>query len=460
VTRGTCSDLGFITPWAGSDAKPGRIERWRPYDKAMDEAANLPKLDLLDELRWRGMLHQTTHETALREHLATGRRRVYVGLDPTADSLTIGNLVTLMLLGHVQRCGHEAVVVAGGGTGLIGDPGGKSAERPLLPTETVEANIRSHMRIYDALLPGAIVLNNADWLTKLSFVEVLRDVGKHFSVNEMVKRDSVRTRLEADGISYTEFSYMLLQAFDFAHLHREFGVTIQMGGSDQWGNIVSGADLIRRTQGTEAYAITCPLLTKADGGKFGKSERGAVWLTADRTSAYAFHQFWLNTDDADVVRFLKTFTFLTQAEIAEIETQHVANPGVRLAQRALADDVTTRLHGADACVRANAAGKALFSGDVAALDEQTLGEVFADVPSSDQPRADLLPDGLEMVDLLVRTGLATSRRDARTHLDSGAVLLNGAKVDANYRLRTENLLLGRLALVRRGKKQWHVTRWA
>ena len=413
--------------------------------------------DFLAELEWRGMLHQTTDAAALRAHLASGARRAYIGFDPTADSLTIGNLATMMLLAHFQRAGHEPVVIAGGGTGLIGDPGGKSAERPLLAIETVRANVESQKRIFGAVLPGAPVINNADWLEALSYVEVLRDVGKHFSVNEMIKRDSVRNRLEGDGISYTEFSYMLLQSYDYAHLYKAERVTLQMGGSDQWGNIVSGADLIRRMHSGEAYALTCPLITKSDGSKFGKSEAGAIWLTADRTSPYAFHQFWLNADDADVVRYLKVFTFLSQAEIATLEQEVRTNPGGRSAQRTLANAVTTLLHGPDAAARAESAGRVLFTGNVY-LDATTIEEVFRDVPASVHDRSTL--DGpTDPVDLLVATGLASSRREAREFLAQGSVLMNGEKLGTDSRVDANNLLHGDTILLRRGKKNWHVTRW-
>ncbi|RMD63966.1 MAG: tyrosine--tRNA ligase, partial [Planctomycetota bacterium] len=257
---------------------------------------------LLDELRWRGLLHQTTDERALKQHLRSPRR-VYAGFDPTADSLTIGNLVPIMLLKHFQRRGHTPVVVMGGGTGLIGDPSGKEQERPLLDEATICANIDSQRRIFDQLLagePAPLVVDNADWLLKLRFIPTLRDIGKHFSVNEMIRRDAVARRIESreQGVSYTEFSYMILQAYDFLHLFRELGVTVQAGGSDQWGNIASGVDLIRRLEQAEAHGLTCPLVVKADGGKFGKTESGAVWLTAERTSPYAYHQFWINAADA------------------------------------------------------------------------------------------------------------------------------------------------------------------
>jgi tyrosyl-tRNA synthetase len=414
--------------------------------------------DFLDELHWRGMFHQATDLSALRKHLETSPRRAYIGFDPTADSLTIGNLATLMLLAHFQRSGHNPVVVAGGGTGLIGDPGGKTAERPLLSIEQVRSNVEAQKRIYDAMLPGAEVVNNADWLVDLSYIAVLRDVGKHFSVNEMVKRDSVRSRLEGEGISYTEFSYMLLQAYDFQHLFKHHEVTLQMGGSDQWGNIVSGADLIRRMHGGDAFALTGPLIVKADGSKFGKSESGAIWLTADRTSPYAFHQFWLNTDDADVLGYLKRFTFLTQTEISEIESELTKNAGARAAQRTLANEVTTMLHGRDAASMAERAGKALFSGEITGLDQETLTAVFANAPSSDHEKADL-DTGVDLVDLLVRTGLASSKRESREFLVNGSVLVNGTKATPDQKLTEDDLLFGNTIALRRGKKIWHLTRW-
>ncbi|HYD02425.1 MAG TPA: tyrosine--tRNA ligase, partial [Phycisphaerales bacterium] len=391
--------------------------------------------DFVTRLSERGMLHQCTDEAALRAHLASGTRRAYVGYDPTADSLTIGNLVTIMLLRHWQESGHAPVVLMGGGTGLIGDPSGKTAERELLTEEKVRANVESQKRIFSRLLDfsdtgdrAATMQNNADWLTKLGYIQVLRDVGKHFSVNQMVQRDSVRKRLEEreHGISYTEFSYMILQAYDYLHLYRESGVTLQMGGSDQWGNIVSGCDLIRRAvademdatetrhralqanaQGSDdemsefaalvaedaahesrgvrsgdrhrSFALTTPLVTKADGGKFGKTESGAVWLTAERTSPYAYYQFWLNAADADAERFLKVFTLLSVDQIAAAMAEQAANPGARPAQRLLAREATDLLHGKAEREKAEAAAAALFSGEVGSLDERTMAEVFATV---------------------------------------------------------------------------------
>ncbi|HZW09762.1 MAG TPA: tyrosine--tRNA ligase [Phycisphaerales bacterium] len=434
-------------------------------------------IDFLNELAWRGLLHQCTDEPGLREHLAGGRRRAYAGFDPTAESLTIGNLVPIMKLVHFARAGHEPVVVMGGGTGLIGDPSGKSAERQLMTAETVAANVASQRRIFEAVFAGAGVgtpriVNNADWLVKLGYLEALRDIGKHFSVNMMVQKESVKARLESreQGISYTEFSYMILQAYDFAHLHREMGVTVQMGGSDQWGNIVAGADLIRRIHAAEhgrdeagaprCFGLTCPLVTKADGGKFGKTESGAIWLTRERTSPYAMHQFWLNTSDADVVRFLKLFTLLSRAEVDALAEAHADDPGGREAQRALAHHATTLLHGEDEARHAEQAARALFSGDIAQLSRELLTEALGEVPSSDHPRSALAGEGIAVLDLLVETGLAKSKREAREFLAGGSVSVNGEKAGPEDRLTERRLLHGELIALRRGKKAWHLTRWA
>ncbi|QYK48631.1 MAG: tyrosine--tRNA ligase [Phycisphaeraceae bacterium] len=434
--------------------------------------------DLIAELKWRGLFHQCTDEAGLHAHLASGMRRGYVGYDPTADSLTIGNLVTIMLLRHLQNAGHQPVVVSGGGTGLIGDPSGKSAERTLMTEEIVRANVDGQRRIYGKLLDfspstknHALISNNMDWLGKISFLEALRDIGKHFSVNEMIKRDSVRDRLNnrEQGISYTEFSYILLQAYDFAHLYKDMGVTLQMGGSDQWGNIVGGVDLIRRyalaagAESTEhlSFGLTAPLVTKADGGKFGKTESGAIWLTADRTSPYAYYQFWLNCADADVARFLRIFTLLPREEIERIEAEHAKDPGQRIAQRTLAREATTLLHGKSEMENAESAAKALFSGDVASLPENLLEEVLASAPSSVHNKSLLSGDGggVLLVDLLVEVGLASSKRESREFLTNGAVSVNGRKASADERLTTSHLLHGRIAVLQRGKKARHVTRW-
>ena len=425
-------------------------------------------LGFLDELAWRGLLHQTTAET-LPAYLAKPGRIAYAGFDPTADSLTVGNYVPMKLLAHWQRAGHRPVVLMGGGTGLIGDPSGKSAERQLMTPEVVAHNVSRQRAIFERVLDfsqqstcAATVVDNGDWLRTLGYLDVLRDVGKHFSVNQMIMRDSVKSRLEEreQGISYTEFSYMILQAYDFVHLFRTMGCTVQLGGADQWGNNVSGIDLIRRMEQGEAYGITNPLVTKADGGKFGKSEKGSVWLTADRTSPFRFHQYWLNTADADVVRFLKWFTFLPQDRIAELERSAAERPQEREAQRALANEMTEIFHGATERGNAEAAGRALFAGELAELDARTIEEIAEDLPCTVLEPGELGGEGVLLADVLVRTTLAASKREARDFLQAGAVLVNGTKAAADARLTPRDLLHGSVALLRRGKKNWHAIRAA
>jgi tyrosyl-tRNA synthetase len=430
--------------------------------------------DLLDELRWRGQLYQATDEAALAAHLGSGPRRVYCGFDPTADSLTIGNLVPMMLLRRFRASGHEPIVLMGGATGRIGDPSGKDAERQLMTDERVETHIAAQRTIFERVLGGGVtIVNNYDWFRGIGFIEALRDIGKHFSVNQMIQRDSVRRRLEdrEHGISFTEFSYMLLQAYDYLHLFREMGVTIQCAGSDQWGNIVSGVDLIRRVEGLDdagaprAFGMTAPLLTKADGGKFGKTESGAIWLSDERpsgepgTGAYGFYQFWINADDADVPHYLRIFTDLSRDEVESLEAEHAAAPHERRAQRAIAEQATRIVHGDEGLARAERATAALFSGDVAGLDERTLTEAFASAPSSEHDRALLAGEGVALVELLPETTLARSRREAKEFLQGGAVSVNGEKVGIEDRLTADRLLHGRVALLRRGKRAWHVTRW-
>ncbi|MDG2094458.1 MAG: tyrosine--tRNA ligase [Phycisphaerales bacterium] len=431
----------------------------------------------LEELKWRGLVHQTTAEDELPAYLGSGQRVGYCGFDPTNDSLTIGNLMPIMLLGHLQRHGHQPIVLMGGGTGLIGDPSGKDAERTLQTRDQVESNVKSCSRIFERVLDfdssnpnAAVLVNNVDWLETLGFLEVLRDVGKHFSVNAMIQKDSVRDRLEnrEQGISYTEFSYMLLQAYDFLHLRRSHGCTLQIAGSDQYGNIVCGIDLIRRDMIDQSedeprgYGITGPLVTKADGTKFGKSESGAVWLTAERTSPYAFYQFWLNASDEDAGKYLRFFTFLDQDAIEDVEHRHAEKPHERLAQRVLAEEVTRMIHGQEELDRAQAAAGALFGGDISDLDDGQLKDVFADVPHSSHS-SDSLGDGVLLVDLLPETSLAGSKREAREFLKNGSISINGQKLDGgsalDHRLSTDDLLHGRSILLRRGKKAWHATEW-
>lgn len=450
----------------------------------------------LDELRWRGLLAQTTSD-AIPSYLAAGlgaggMRVAYAGFDPTADSLTIGNLIPMMMLAHFQRCGHKPIALMGGGTGLIGDPSGKSAERQLQTFEQVQAKVDAignvFARVMDFSGPrAAVVLNNADWLRKLSFIDVLRDVGKHFSVNMMIQKESVAARLNTreQGISYTEFSYMILQAYDFLHLYRTQGCTIQMGGSDQFGNIVAGIDLIRRTRFGEmqqehpelqaaalgsfeaipgllpvaAFGITAPLVTKADGGKIGKTESGAIWLSAHRTSPYAFYQFWLNATDADVKNFLRWYTFLPREEIEALDHAVATNPGAREAQRTLAREVVKIHHGATELAKAEAAAQALFSGDVRSLDGSMLREVFAEVPRSTHSLQTLDGEGTSLLELLPTTTLASSKREAREFLQNGAVSVNGEKAGLDRQLKRGDLLGDGMILLRRGKKQWHATEW-
>ena len=434
----------------------------------------MPSADkLIQELKARNLCSQLTDEPALGAHLDSGSRSIYVGFDPTADSLTIGNLVPIMQLRHFQLAGHTPVVVMGGGTGLIGDPSGKDAERQLLDEAQVRANVESQSRIFRAVLDfegpnAAVIVNNADWLSELSYVDLLRDVGKHFSVNAMIQKDSVRTRLESreQGISYTEFSYMILQSYDYLHLHREHGVTAQGGGSDQWGNITMGIDLIRKVfalesaeRTHEAHGIVAPLVTKADGGKFGKSEAGAVWLTPERTSPYQFYQFWLNTSDADAINFLRIFTLIELEQIEKLERAHADAPQKRLAQTTLADAVTAMVHSDKDRDIAISASRALFTGEVANLDARTIADAFADVPSSVHDLSDFEDDGVSIVDLLVSTGLAKSKRESREFLGNGAVSINGLKFGPDGILRQDKLLHGTTALIRRGKKAWHVTTW-
>jgi tyrosyl-tRNA synthetase len=425
---------------------------------------DLVQAPILEDLSARGLIHQSTAPELLSEHLRTPRL-VYGGFDPTRDSLTIGNLVTLLLLKRFQLHGHKPIVLMGGGTGLIGDPSGKDSERSLLSREEIEANVRGQRRIFETVLDfdgpsGAEIVNNADWLGKLSYLEVLRDIGKHFSVNMMIQKDSVRTRLEGrdHGISYTEFSYMILQSYDYAYLAKERGITLQVGGSDQWGNITLGVELARRLHQLEVFGLTTPLLTKSDGGKFGKTESGAVWLTRERTSPYAFYQFWMNAADADVERFLNVFSLRPVAELRQIVAEHAARPEARTAQRALAEELTRLLHGEEGLKEAEAATAALFSGDIRSLDERVLEEAFAGAPSYELSRESLGGEGLELAQLLVDAGAAKSKREARQFLEASAVLLNGEKCDLARRVTEADLLFGRLLLIRRGKKNWHVGR--
>lgn len=414
---------------------------------------------LLNALSTRGLLAQVSDRPALEEHLASGQRTLYVGFDPTAPSLQVGNLVPLLALRRAQLHGHRPIVLVGGATGLIGDPSGRADERALqdagVVTEWVEAIRAQVARFVD--VEGAAagrVVNNLDWTREVGFIDFLRDVGKHFSVNAMMQRDSVRARLvrDGEGISYTEFSYMLLQAHDFVELARRYDCTVQLGGSDQWGNIVSGVDLVRRVLRRRAYALTTPLATQRDGAKFGKSAAGAVWLDAERTSPYAFYQFWMNVADADVGRFLRCFTLLETEAIEAAEVSARSHPEERLAQRLLASEATRIVHGEAAVSAAQRITSALFSGDVRGLQRSELALL-----AQDGMESTAITPGEGLLAALARAGLAASNSAARRLVQGGGVCVNGVtETDAAKRLHASDALHGQYHVVRRGRKHWHM----
>jgi tyrosyl-tRNA synthetase len=409
---------------------------------------------VLEELKWRGLVANSTDEAALAEHLEAGPVTFYVGFDPTAPSIHFGNLVQLIVARHLQAAGHRPLILVGGSTGMIGDPK-ESSERILNPKEVVAEwveRIRSQVEKYVDFSGdnAAVVVNNLDWTGPLSALDFLRDVGKHFPVNRMLARDVVRSRLE-DGISYTEFSYVLLQALDYRELFRTYSCTLQFGGSDQWGNITAGVELVRRSEGARVHALATPLLTKADGTKFGKTEGGAIWLDPQMTSPYAFHQFFLNAEDAKVIEYLKVFSPRGREEIEALERETAERPHLRLAQRALADDVTALVHSASERDAAIAAGDALFGrADLAELDESTLTEVAAEVGAATIDGSARLPS---VVDVLHSSGVVASRSAARRAITEGGAYLNNAKVaDPDADVSEEQLLHGRYVVARRGKK--------
>jgi tyrosyl-tRNA synthetase len=420
-------------------------------------------ISLVDELRWRGLLDDATE--GADEHFASGSRTVYVGFDPTGASLHVGSLVPIMGLVHAQRAGHTPIALVGGGTGLIGDPSGKTMERKLLTKEQVASNAESiraqleHFLDFDAKSNPARLRNNLDWLGGLPLVDFLRDVGKHFSLNQMLAKDTVRRRLasEDSGMSFTEFSYALLQSYDFLELHRTEGCTAQMGGSDQWGNITAGIDLVRRVASARAFGVVLPLVTQASGVKFGKTEEGTVWLDAAMTSPFRFYQFWINVDDADVVRYLKYFTLLDVDRIVELEHQLASAPAERGAQKALAEDVTRRLHGETGLARARQATEALFGGGVTGLGADEIADIFADVPSHEILRDELAGEGKALIELLADTGIASSKGDARRSIEGGGVYVNNVRVeDVARRITVGDAIDGRFTLVRIGKKRYHL----
>lgn len=413
--------------------------------------------DLIDDLEWRGLIAQTTDVGALKEALAEDRVTLYCGFDPTAASLHVGNLVPLLALRRFQLAGHRVIALVGGATGLIGDPSGRSSERTLQTDDVVEgwlANIRGQLGIvldFDGDNPAALV-SNYDWTKDLTAIELLRDIGKHFSVNQMLAKESVHARLNGEGISYTEFSYMVLQANDYLELYRSHGCSLQIGGADQWGNITAGLDLIRRVTGQagpKAHALTVPLVTKADGSKFGKTAGGAIWLSPQMTSPYAFYQFWINTDDRDIGRFLRMFSLRSQAEIVELEQQSEERPAARIAQRALAAELTSLVHSPAEAARAEEASRALFgTGDVSSLDAATLAAAFAEAPHFDTHESEL-----GVVDALVETGLCESKGAARRTIKEGGCYVNNARVtDPQTMLTPADAIAGGWVLLRRGKR--------
>ncbi len=420
--------------------------------------------DLLEDLRWRGQVHQITDEK-LGEWLATGSRVVYAGFDPTADSLHVGHLVPLLLLRRFQRAGHRPIAVVGGATGLIGDPSGRSDERNLLSLEQLAHNVEAIKRQMTLALDfgpgGALLVDNYEWTRELTLLEFLRDIGKCFSISAMLAKDSVKNRLEREdgGISFTEFSYMLLQAYDFAYLAKHYDCELQVGGSDQWGNITAGIDLARRLDGRHLYGLTMPLLTKADGSKMGKTASGAVWLDPNRTSPYAFYQYWVNVDDADVGKCLRIFTDLSRDEIETLDRERIERPHQRASQKRLAEELTRLIHQPEGLARARRATEVLFGAEIDQVSDSELGEIFADVPSHEIARRELQA-GYPLVDALVAAGLAASKGEARRLIQQGGAAINNRKVtDVETRLGEGHLASESVMVLRQGKKRYALLRF-
>ena len=412
---------------------------------------------LLDDLEWRGLIAQTTDRDALLKDLEAAPVSFYLGFDPTAPSLHVGNLVVLLVMRRFQLAGHTPLPLVGGATGLVGDPSGRNEERSLNSDEIVAEWVSRIRKQLEKFLTfegsnAANLVNNLDWTKNVTAIEFLRDIGKHFSVNQMLTKDSVSSRLEGGGISYTEFSYQVLQSFDFLELYRRFDCILQLGGSDQWGNITAGLDLIRRAESGSAHALTIPLLQKADGTKFGKTAGGSVWLDPEMTSPYAFYQYWLGTDDADVERFLKTFSFKSREELEELFFELKNNPGARVAHRALARELTTLVHGETECNEAEAAAKALFGqGEITELSEKTLASALAQLPRTTINRGDDFPT---WVDLLAATGVVDSKSAARRIVKEGGAYLNNQKISGeDFTPTTSDLIHGRFLLLRKGKRE-------
>lgn len=419
----------------------------------------------VDEYHWRGMMQDLTE--GAHEAFSEQPRTAYIGFDPTASSLHVGSLLPIMGLVHLQRAGHTPIGLVGGGTGLIGDPSGKDQERQLLSKEQAEENLAGiraqleHFLDFEVVGNPARMVNNLEWLGELRTVDFLRDVGKHFSVNALLRKESIRRRLEEEdgGISFTEFSYVLMQAYDFLVLRDRYGCTVQMGGSDQWGNIIAGIELIRRTRGDKAFGVVFPLVTSATGAKFGKTEAGTVWLDPARTSPYRFFQFWLNADDKDAVPYLKLFTLMDRDEVAELESALGERPHERPAQRALAEDVTRRVHGETGLARALQATQVLFGGELEGLSGDEIADIFSEVPSWELPRQSLEGEGIPILDFLADSGAVTSKGDARRSIQGGGMYLNNVRIaDVEKLVTLEDALEGRFLVVRKGKKNYHLAK--
>lgn len=423
-------------------------------------------MNLIEDLQWRGLHADCTDLDALAKRLSEGPVALYCGFDPTGDSLHVGHLMGQLTLRRFQLAGHHPIALAGGATGMVGDPSGKSAERNLLTREQLAHNVAciknqlSRLLDFNAAANPARLVDNADWTAPISFLDFLRDVGKHFSVNVMLAKDSVQSRLGSDsGISYTEFSYQLLQAHDFYVLRRDLNCELQIGGSDQWGNITAGTDLIRKKLGVQAWGWTFPLITKSDGTKFGKTEGGAVWLDPQRTSPYKFYQFFVNTEDAMVVTYLKKFTFLSRSQIEELEAKHAVNPGAREAHRALAREVTTIVHGASAAQDAIRASEIMFGGGLEGITESTFNDVVGEVPTKEIEKTKLGGSGAPLVELLVHAGLSPSKGQARKDVEGGGIYVNNVRVGEAARVVTASeLLFGKYVLLRKGKRTYSVLR--
>jgi len=412
---------------------------------------------LIADLEWRGLLAQSTDRQALLKDLDAGPISFYIGFDPTAPSLHVGNLVVLLVMRRFQLAGHKPLPLVGGATGLVGDPSGRNEERSLNSDEVVAewvSRIRKQLELFLTFegASAATLVNNLDWTKDVTAIEFLRDIGKHFSVNQMLTKDSVASRLEAGGISYTEFSYQVLQSFDYLELYRRYNCILQLGGSDQWGNITAGLDLIRRVESGSAHALTIPLLQKADGTKFGKTASGSVWLDPEMTSPYAFYQYWIGTDDADVERFLKTFSFKSREELESLFVELRENPGARVAHRALAEELTTLVHGEVECANAQAAAKALFGqGQISELDPKTLASALAQLPRTTINKGEAFPT---WVDLLAATGVVDSKSAARRIVKEGGAYLNNQKISGeDFAPSESDLIHGRFLLLRKGKRE-------